>query len=138
MRGTKPLFWVDTKFNTEQHSPYLSSIMDVRSVGLKELLGKELQVVVDLGSLDIEFIMGDIGARALEGEKMHKGIKLTGYIPNYPNYPILLKEIKEDKTLRIIFPDRMGKLPDEDGCEYPFNLQNISISMLHERNGELN
>ena len=137
MRGATPLFWVDAKCNTEQQSPYLSGFMDTRSVGLKEILGKELQIVLEgMASLDLEYIIGDIGARALDGENMQQGVKLTGYIPNYPSYPIMLEDIAEDNTLRIVFPDRNGHLPEDEDCEYPFNLQSASISMLQGVNGE--
>jgi hypothetical protein len=107
-------------FSDENEPDYLA---DVHTHGLENHGHPELRIVLAFPDDICNIILNDVGVRILNGERFDKEGTYRNIIKNDLPVKILKEKIGNQETMVLIFPDKNGLLPDEEGCENPFSEQ---------------
>ena len=89
----------------------------------------EFQVVLDFGDSRIGFLLNWFCSMVQEGRRFISGDLVSGIITDYD---LQLFEVTEgdEKMLRVIIPDKDHRFPEDQNCEFPYNLQYMSAEEL--------
>ena len=111
-------------------SPY---ICDARTIGLKKYYNHpEFQVVLDFGDSRIDCLIERFCWMVQDGRHFKHDDLVSGILTDCD---LKLFEITEgnEKVLRIIVPDKYHRFPEDEKCEFPYNLQYTSTEELRAK-----
>ncbi len=117
--------------SNEHQSSFSPYICDTRTIGLKKYYNHpEFQVVLDFGDSRIEYLLERFCWMVQDGRHFKSGDLVSGIITDCD---LKLFEITErdEKVLRIIVPDKCHRFPEDEICEFPYNLQYMSTEELN-------
>ena len=106
----------DKKINTTIYAPIE---VDIHTHGLKKIMGKELECVIQIPSTFIAALMNRVGELSMRGDVFGHGHTL---VDNATGKAFGLVETLNGSHLRIICPDRNGCI-DPDLMEQEFLFQ---------------
>ena len=117
-----------------ENSIGLSGFANIHTHGLDVYNHKEICIPIDIGNV-AGIIINDCGLKIkFNKEKFEPGLKF-GVIKDYP---VLFYEFeKESDTLYMFLPDKYGRFPINEDCEFPFNQQKFYASIIEEENKEI-
>lgn len=110
------------QINAQSGEHFKKDMADIKTVGLKDLLGFELQIVICLDPELIGLIFVDFITKKISAQEKNDPSILT-------EFPFKTYKISEEMT-RIILPDMNGKYPEDPHCEAPFSKQYDSPRFL--------
>ena len=111
----------------------LTGFANIHTHGLDKYGHKELCIPLDIGKV-AGSIINDCGLKIAAGEKFEPGIKFQVI----QNYPVFFYEFdKNSDTLYMIMPDKYGRFPVDEDCEFPFNQQMFFAAIIEEENKEI-
>ena len=110
----------------ESYKPHLCNI---HTHGMREVYNHpEFQIVLDIDYNIAMYILNMLGLMVQEGRRFKAGEAVSG-IGICDLY--LYEATENDKpVLRVILPDPSYRLPDDENCEHPYNLQYLSTEDL--------
>ena len=110
----------------EAYKPHLCNI---HTHGMREIYNHpEFQIVLDIDYKIATYILNMLGLMVQEGRCFKAGEAVSG-IGICDLY--LYESIENDKPVfRVILPDPSYRLPDDEDCEYPYNLQHLNTEDL--------
>lgn len=100
---------------------YLPFTCNAHTHGMERYGHKDFQIVLDLPVEYIGYVLNALGSCVQDGERF-----CTGELVKFPDGLVVkLAEFEEcgRKVLRVLFPDRVGRFPDQSGCMKLFTLQ---------------
>ena len=106
-----------------QHGPgFKQGMAELRTVGLKEKIGFELEIVLDIdpeeaSKIFVEFVVKTMASYEKQDPEILNSIPFSGI------------EVKEG-LIRIILPDPNGKFPEDKTCSYPYSEQTSTPKLL--------
>ena len=108
---------------------YLPFTCNAHTHGMERYGHKDFQIVLELPVEYIGYILNALGSCVQDGERF-----CAGELVKFPDGLVVkLAEFEEcgRKVLRVLFPDRMGRFPDQSGCMKLFALQMRNTDDLH-------
>lgn len=112
----------------KENKGFLELMCDAHTYGLSEYDHDELQMVLDLPKKMIAYILNSIGMRIAAGERFEPGQDITDILGTPLGKPVAIKIIRLEKgILRLMIPDPEYRYPGDEGCTYPYNMQDQPV-----------
>ncbi len=114
--------------DTLRFKPYLANI---HTHGMRELYNHpEFQIVLMMEYKHALYILNKLGCMVRDGRRFKVGDKVSGL--GCCDLPLFEATDNGRPVLRVIIPDKQFLLPDNEKCEFPYNLQHLSTEDLME------
>ena len=99
----------------EKEATFKDDMCDCHSHGIKEYLGKELQIVLRFEPELVLYLINSIGKLATAGYKFEDKDEIYGLFqdPNMPVYIMASQDVNGEDILRICLPDPKGEANPE-------------------------
>ena len=109
-------------------TPHLANI---HTHGMRELYNHpEFQIVLMMEYKHALYILNKLGCMVRDGRRFKVGDKVSGL--GCCDLPLFEATDNGRPVLRVIIPDKQFLLPDNEKCEFPYNLQHLSTEDLME------
>lgn len=107
---------------------FLEFMCDAHTHGLCEYGHDELQMVLNLPKEMIAYILNTIGMRIAAGERFEPGKDISDILGTPSGKPVVIKTTCLEKgLLRLMLPDPEYRYPGDEGCAYPYNMQDQPV-----------
>lgn len=119
--------------SNESQSLFSPSICDTRTFGLKKYYNHpDFQIVLDFGDSKIKYLIERFCWMVQDGRRFKSDDLVSGITTDCD---LKLFEITEgdEKLLRIIVSDKCHRFPEDENCEFPYNLQYMSTEELNAK-----
>ena len=114
--------------DTLRFKPYLANI---HTHGMRELYNHpEFQIVLMMEYKHALYILNKLGCMVRDGRRFKVGDKVSGL--GCCDLPLFEATDNGRPVLRVIIPDKQFLLPDNEKCEFPYNLKHLSTEDLME------
>ncbi len=110
-------------------NPFPKNICNAHTHGMNRYGHPEFQLILHLHPTTTCAILNNLGKRVQAGEQFKAGEYVSNIIMDYK---VRLDEFQEDnrKVLRVILPDPQNRFPEDESCEYPYNIQTFTLEAL--------
>ena len=103
--------------------PYLCN---AHTHGMENYEHLDFQMVLNLPTEHIAYLLNTMGKRVQDGEVFHDGDMVSGL---YEDCDLRLKKFQETgrDVLRLIIPDKYNRFPENKDCMAPYKYQELSM-----------
>ena len=119
----------------EVENGFLENMCNAHTHGMSKYGHMDFQLVIQYSDEKICYLLNRFGLKVQQGWQFRDGDTVTGI---FEDCDIRLKEFDEcgRKVLCLIIPDEKNMFPDDEGCSYPYSLQNLPTDMLWSKGGD--
>lgn len=113
----------------DNHSHFKPNLCNYHTHGMRELYNHpEFQIVLNIDFNAAGYLLNSLGLLVKEGRRFKAGETVSGI--GLCDLTLFEAVDNGKPVLRVILPDPSYRLPNDENCDYPYNLQYLSTEDL--------